>query len=175
MASSTVSLALLLVFFMFSFSEAKEFLVGSWEVSSSEPDRLNKWAESSRFQVGDYLVWKYDGKKESVLQVSRGDYLNCNTKSPIEEHKDGNTTVRLDRSGPFYFISGADGHCQKGQRLIVVVMSHRARSGFMGVTPAPSPMEMDGPAVAPTSGALGLKRDGYCLVVLASLLGLLLV
>ncbi|KAK9101763.1 hypothetical protein Sjap_019017 [Stephania japonica] len=173
MASSIVALPFVF-FFLFSFSDAKEFLVDSWEVSSSEPDHLNKWAESSRFQVGDYLVWKYDGKKDSVLQVSRGDYMNCNTKSPIEEHKDGNTTVRLDRSGPYFFISGADGHCQKGQRMIVVVMSHRVRRVFMGITPAPSPMEIDGPAVAPTSGAFRLNRDGYCLVVLASLLGLFL-
>ncbi|KAL7239253.1 hypothetical protein ACSBR2_005200 [Camellia fascicularis] len=41
----------------------------------------------------------------------------------MAEHKDDNTKVKLNRSGPFYFISGEEGHCDKGQKLIVVVMS----------------------------------------------------
>lgn len=90
-----------------------------------------------------------------MLQVSKKDYETCNTSSPIAAHKDGNTKVKLERSGAYYFISGAEGHCQKGQKLIVVVMS--ARSQFMGVSPAPSPMEFEGPAVAPTSSCVSLK------------------
>ena len=100
-------------------------------------------------------VFKYDGEKDSVLQVTRGDYLNCNTSSPIEEYKDGNTKVKLNKPGPFYFISGTKGHCEKGQKLIVVVMSPRNR--YIGVSPAPSPAELEAPAVAPTSSASSLK------------------
>jgi hypothetical protein len=111
-------------------------------------------------------VWKYDGGKDSVLQVNKEDYANCNISNPIEEYKDGNTKVKLDRSGPFYFISGAKGHCEKGQKLTVVVISPRRR--YRGVSPAPSPAELEysgvspalspaeleqGPAVAPTSSA----------------------
>ncbi len=54
-----------------------------------------------------FSVWKYDGEKDSVLQVTRDGYLSCNTTSPIEEYKGGNNTVKLERSGPHYFISGA--------------------------------------------------------------------
>ncbi|KAL5558236.1 hypothetical protein UlMin_034447 [Ulmus minor] len=151
--------SLFLIFVLFSVSEAKEILIGgksdSWTIPSSQSQTLNQWAESTRFRVADTLVFKYDGEKDSVLQVTRGDYLNCNTSSPIEEYKDGNTKVKLNKPGPFYFISGTKGHCEKGQKLIVVVMSPRNR--YIGVSPAPSPAELEAPAVAPTSSASSLK------------------
>lgn len=83
------------------------------------------------------------------------DYVNCNTSNPITTYKDGNTKLLLDRSGPFYFISGAGGHCEKGQKLVVVVLSPRHR--YTGISPAPSPVQLEGPAVAPTSSATRLQ------------------
>ncbi|KAA8525583.1 hypothetical protein F0562_007438 [Nyssa sinensis] len=178
MASSprALSSAMVPLFFIFiSFSEAREFLIGgntdSWKIPSSESDSLNKWAESSRFLIGDSLVWKYDSNKDSVLQVTKRDYMSCNSSSPVEEYKDGNTKVKLDRSGPYYFISGSEGHCEKGQKLIVVVMSAR-HSRFVGISPAPSPVEFEGPAVAPTSSAASLK--GSLTVALGVLVGFVL-
>uniref|UniRef100_A0A803NMH9 Phytocyanin domain-containing protein n=1 Tax=Cannabis sativa TaxID=3483 RepID=A0A803NMH9_CANSA len=145
---SRSSLILLLLFsLVFTISEAKEILVGgnsdSWSIPTSNETQLNQWAGKSRFRIGDTLG------------------------EAIKEHKDGNTKVSLERAGPFYFISGAKGHCQKGQKLIVVVLSPR-RSRFFGVSPAPSPAEIDGPAVAPTSAATSSfgRRSGL-LVVLA--------
>ncbi|KAE8656638.1 Endomembrane protein 70 protein family [Hibiscus syriacus] len=115
-----------------TFTEAKEILVGgkpdAWKIPSSESDSLNKWAENSRFRIGDSL-----------------------------EYKDGNTKVKLDKSGPFYFISGAQGHCEQGQKLHVIVMSQKRR--YTGISPAPSPAEIEGPAVAPTSDAEGFKAS----------------
>ncbi|KAK8645252.1 hypothetical protein V6N13_119095 [Hibiscus sabdariffa] len=152
-----------LVFFLLflSFTEAKEFLVGgkpeAWKIPSSESDSLNKWAESSRFRIGDSLVWKYDGGKDSVLQVTKEAYTNCNISNPIAEYKDGNTKVKLDKSGPFFFISGAKGHCEQGQKLHVIVMSQKHR--YTGISPAPSPAEIEGPAIAPTSSATGFKAS----------------
>ena len=110
-------------------------------------------------------MWKYDGGKDSVLQVNRENYANCSTSNSIVEYNDGNTEVKLDRPGPFYFISGAKGHCEKGQKLIVVVLSPRNR--FMDISPAPSPAEFEGPAIAPTSGATALH--GGIMVVLGVL------
>lgn len=104
-------------------------------------------------------MWKYDGGKDSVLQVNKEDYANCNTSNPIQEYNDGNTKVKLDHPGPFYFISGAKGHCEKGQKVVVVVMSPKNR--YMGISPAPSPAELEeGPAVAPTSSATVLLQGG---------------
>ncbi|KAK6912492.1 Phytocyanin domain [Dillenia turbinata] len=155
------SLALMFLLFN-SFSEAKELLVGgssdAWKIpKSSQSYSLNDWAADHRFLTGDYLVWKYDSNEDSVLQVTRESYLKCNTSDPIAAYKDGNTKVKLDHSGPFYFISGAAGHCEKGQKLIVVVLSSRHR--LFAISPAPAPAEYDGPAVAPTSSATSLQSS----------------
>ncbi|URE21002.1 early nodulin-like protein [Musa troglodytarum] len=72
--------------------------------------------------------------------------------SPVAEHRDGATAVELHRSGAYYFISGAEGACEQGEKLIVVVMSER-HSLRGGLAPARGPTEFEGPAVAPTSGA----------------------
>ncbi|XVE53642.1 hypothetical protein DITRI_Ditri03aG0019400 [Diplodiscus trichospermus] len=166
--------SILLVSLFLTFAEARELLVGgkpnAWKIPSSQSESLNKWAGASRFQIGDSLVWNYDSTRDSVLQVSKTDYETCNTSSPIAVHKDGNTKVKLEKSGPYYFISGAEGHCQKGQKLILVVMA--ARSQLMGISPAPSPVAFDGPAVAPTSSAVILK-SGF-VGILGVLMGLAL-
>ncbi|KAM6577214.1 hypothetical protein CsatB_029051 [Cannabis sativa] len=166
--SSSSSSLILLFSLLFTISEAKEILVGgnsdSWSIPTSNQTQLNQWAGKNRFRIGDTLVWNYDGEKDSVLEVSKEDYEACNTGRAIKEHKDGNTKVSLDRAGPFYFISGAKGHCQKGQKLIVVVLSPR-RSRFFGISPAPSPADINGPAVAPTSAATSsFRRSGLDVV-----------
>lgn len=111
-------------------------------------------------------MWKYDGGKDSVLEVTKEDYVNCNTSNPIAVYKDGNTKVELDRPGPFYFVSGANGHCDKGQKMIVVVLSPRHR--YTSISPAPSPVEFESPAVAPTSSASSFR--GGLVVALGLLL-----
>ncbi|KDP33508.1 hypothetical protein JCGZ_07079 [Jatropha curcas] len=167
-----IPFSLVLITLMLGFSEAKDVLIGgktdAWKIPSSQSDSLNKWAETARFQIGDSLVWKYDSQKDSVLQVTREAYLSCNTSNPIEEYKDGNTKVKLDRSGPFYFISGAEGHCEKGQKIIVVVLSTRNRITAISPAPSPAEFEFEGPAVAPTSSATSLK--GSLVVALGILL-----
>ncbi|XP_027333371.1 early nodulin-like protein 1 [Abrus precatorius] len=163
------TLSLLVFFLLFGFSVAKETLVGgktdAWKIPSSQSDSLNQWAERSRFQVGDYLVWKYDGGKDSVIEVNREDYGNCSVSKPIKEYNDGNTKVKLEHPGPFYFISGAKGHCEKGQKLVVVVLTPRGRtnsaiSPTTSPSPSPSSAEFEGPAVAPspTSSATALPN-----------------
>ncbi|KAJ6732219.1 EARLY NODULIN-LIKE PROTEIN 3 [Salix purpurea] len=170
---SAVFSLVLMMSSLWGLSQAKDVLVGgktdAWKIPSSESDSLNKWAGNARFLIGDSLVWKYDGQKDSVLQVSKEAYAACNTTNPIEEYKDGNTKVKLDRSGPFYFISGAEGHCEKGQKIVVVVLSQKhARVG----APAPSPVEFQAPAVAPTSGASALKGGLMVALVGVLVLGL---
>ncbi|KAG5589020.1 hypothetical protein H5410_039534 [Solanum commersonii] len=144
---------------LLNFTEARDHLVGgktdSWKIPSSESDSLNRWAEKSRFLVRDSLVWKYDGAKDSVLEVSKRDYVTCNTSSPIAMHNDGNTKIVLEHSGAYYFISGVKGNCEQGQKLVVVTLSKRRYAN----APVPSPVEFDGPAIAPTSNAVSLKAS----------------
>ncbi|KAH9806365.1 hypothetical protein WN943_002968 [Citrus x changshan-huyou] len=143
MASSRFFITILaLTCFLFT-SEAKEILVGgkenSWSIPPS-PDFLNLWAEKTRFRIGDSLIFKFDGKTDSVLQVTRDDYNSCNKSKPIKEYKDGNTKIELSRSGAHYFISGTDGNCEKGEKLFVVVMSNKFKSSNAPASaPAPAP------------------------------------
>ncbi|XP_006284591.2 early nodulin-like protein 1 [Capsella rubella] len=159
MASSTsllVAIFFCISFLFFLSVDANEVTVGGksgdWKIPSSSSFSFNEWAQKSRFKVGDSIVFRYEAGKDSVLQVTREAYEKCNTTSPKASYSDGNTKVKLDQSGPVYFISGTEGHCQKGQKLRLVVVTPRD-SAF---SPAPSPSEFDGPAVAPTSGAATL-------------------
>ncbi|KAL7122307.1 hypothetical protein ACP275_01G037700 [Erythranthe tilingii] len=171
---------LLIVLFSVGFSEARDYLVGgkadAWKIPTSDSDSLNHWAQNSRFLIGDSLVWQYDAASDSVLQVTKRDYVTCNTSSPIETYTGGQTKVKLEQYGPHYFISGAQGHCEKGQKLIVVVISERHHR-HIEVSPAPSPAEFEGPAAAPApapaSGARSLS-GGLLTVVLGALLGLVM-
>lgn len=70
------------------------------------------------------MVAGFKYRKDSVMEVSETEYKRCNSTHPIFFSNTGNTIFSLERSGYFYFISGAAGHCDKGQRMIVKVMGH---------------------------------------------------
>ncbi|KAG2245188.1 hypothetical protein Bca52824_092947 [Brassica carinata] len=164
MARTTLVDSSCLFFFFLLFADlasCKEILVGgkpsAWKIPSSPSDSLNKWAESLRFHVGDSLVWKYDGEKDSVLQVTKEAYINCNTTNPAANYSNGDTKVKLDRSGPFFFISGTKSNCVEGEKLHIVVMSSRG-----GHTVVSSPLSsisstfscsLGAPAVPPATGS----------------------
>lgn len=115
-----------------------------------------------------FTVLNYDPKSDSVLQVNEEDYNNCNKAQPIKSYEDGVTKILLDRSGPFFFISGANGHCEKGQKLDVIVLSPKHSSSirvkFLAPTLAPAP--------APESESSGMKVEiiGGFIVMLASII-----
>ncbi|CAH8390354.1 unnamed protein product [Eruca vesicaria subsp. sativa] len=173
MASFSSPVAIIFSFvFLCSLAAANEVTVGGksgdWKIPPSASYSFTEWAQKARFKVGDFIVFRYEAGKDSVLQVTQGAYKSCNTTNPLATYTDGETKVKLDRSGPFYFISGADGHCEKGQKLSLVVVSPRHRA----LSPAPSPVEFeDGPAVAPAMTS-GSARLGGGFVVLGLLLGL---
>ncbi|KAK9673740.1 hypothetical protein RND81_12G185900 [Saponaria officinalis] len=102
----------------------------------SETETYNEWAEQNRFHIGDSIRFKYS--KDSVLQVDREAYGNCNGTSPISKFEDGNTVVEFDRSGFFYFISGKAGHCEAGQKMIIRVMVQSGVQHPPANAPSPS-------------------------------------
>ncbi|KAM7254573.1 hypothetical protein ACFE04_003953 [Oxalis oulophora] len=123
----------------------KQFEVGGsfrWrEPIANNSDMFSLWASRNRFQVGDTLSFKYEN--DSVLVVDKWDYYHCNTTDPIASFDNGETVIKLDRPGPFYFISAAIDHCKNGQRLLVEVL------GFhKSLSPVGSPLESE---VSPTS------------------------
>lgn len=158
-------------------SEAYEFTVGGaqgWTVpANSSANALNQWAEKSRFQIGDSVVFVYPPGQDSVLHVNQDDYNNCNDGSPIAKYVDGHTVFKFNQSGPFYFISGNKDNCHKNEKLVVVVMADRSNqtsragspppSGNNGTAPSPAPSGEESPpspagmAPAPASPT---KRNG---------------
>lgn len=115
-------------------------------------------------------VWNYDPEKDSVLGVTREAYLTCNTTEPMASYKNSSTVVILNHSGAYYFISGNSIYCQKGEKVIVVVMSER-HSLCKHLAPASAPESLTdfrAPTLAPTAGA----QDR--LVVAKVMLGLVL-
>ncbi|CAM0957939.1 unnamed protein product [Alopecurus aequalis] len=170
-------------------SEARDHIVGGanggWKVPAPS-DALSKWASASRFHVGDNLVFKFDAAADSVLEVTQDDYNRCSTASPIATYKASDATVPLPRSGLHYFVSGTPGSCDKGERVIVLVMSekHGRRRGSApapAAAPAQSPQAAGlvevpaaAPAPKPATGAAGRTAAGGSLL-LGALLGAVLV
>ncbi|KAB1211921.1 Early nodulin-like protein 1 [Morella rubra] len=189
MASVRIVLPILTLLLLLCICSAAptEFVVGgkanSW-TSPPSPESLNQWAEKTRFKVGDLLLFDFDPSTDSVLQVTKEDYLSCSKSHPIKEYKDGKTKVELGRPGPFYFLSKADGNCEKGQKLTVIVLSvghHRHSAPLAAPALAPSLLVSPEPTLSPlapppANGAFGV-RGGFTgiLVGIVSLMGMLLV
>ncbi|WOL00747.1 hypothetical protein Cni_G09460 [Canna indica] len=127
----------------------------------------SRWANINRFQVHDNLIFKYEKGNDSVLVVTEPSYSSCNVRNPIASYKDGSTTYRFNHSGPFFFISGAAGHCTQGQKLNVVVMAIRQPP------PAPSPHSGGPPGSTsppPSSSSTSLAASKFSLGVTALLM-----
>ncbi|XP_068658809.1 early nodulin-like protein 4 [Aristolochia californica] len=137
---------------------ASDFYVGGRDGWTLNPrENFNHWAARNRFQVNDSLVFKYKKEADSVLFVKKEDYDICNTKDPIVSFHDGNSVFKVDRSGPFFFISGAPGNCGKGQKLIVVVLAVRPKTGAPLLPSPPLPPQsspLPSPPLPPQSSPL---------------------
>ncbi|XP_062230055.1 early nodulin-like protein 12 [Phragmites australis] len=133
------------------------FVVGGeprgWRKPVPNEETYNHWAARNRFHVGDFLHFKYE-KNDSVLLVSRDDYKLCGAAKPTQRFDGGDTRFRLDHSGFLYFISGAPGHCDAGQRMTARVMAQSEGKAAPAEAPAMSPGEDDeGGSFGPGSGA----------------------
>ncbi|CAN8284086.1 unnamed protein product [Cochlearia groenlandica] len=141
MASSISILPLMFLLFatFYHIGEATRFLVGgsddAWKNAVTSPNNtLDHWSSASRFKVSDTLVFNFD-VKDWVLEVSKENYVSCNTTKPMEEYKDPKFEVKLNTSGPHYYISGT--HCPKGQKITIVVLSQLHKPPTP-TTPAPT-------------------------------------
>ncbi|XP_008803204.2 early nodulin-like protein 1 [Phoenix dactylifera] len=137
-----------------SMAAAAQFKVGGskgWAVPSPSAMSLNQWAEKTRFQIGDSLLFAYLPDQDSVLLVDANAYNSCDTSTFIDRFDDGNTVFTFTQSGPFYFISGNKENCQKNKKLAVVVMASRGNG--TSLAPSPSPVSSPSPP-APASGVV---------------------
>ncbi|CAN1836704.1 Early nodulin-like protein 1 [Linum perenne] len=127
-ASASFSMAmplLFLFFFFFNSASARVFKVGDdfgWQQPTTNTTTTNysQWATKHRFHVGDSLMFEY--KNDSVAEVDEWGYSHCNTSTSMVAFDNGNSSFKLEKPGPFYFISGNFSHCKHGQLLLVEVM-----------------------------------------------------
>ncbi|KAL8167305.1 hypothetical protein V2J09_008804 [Rumex salicifolius] len=157
MASQRAMVLLLFVgiFLRFRSSNAHKLDVGGkdgWVIHPSED--YSHWSSRLRFSVNDTLYFKYKKGQDSVLQVTREEYYKCNITSPILKMGSGSSYFKLARSGPYYFVSGVKDKCEKGQRLIVVVLSehhhHRSQSPSPAVHPPATSPSHSRPTISPS-------------------------
>lgn len=105
-----------------------------------------------------------------MLEVTENDYKICNKSKPLRSFNDGKTKIELSRSGPFYFVSGADGHCEKGQKVEIKVLSAKHSTPHHAISPSPAPSPFYAHAPAPAKSAAG-GRGRAVAVVAAALVG----
>ncbi|XP_049347344.1 early nodulin-like protein 2 [Solanum verrucosum] len=140
MAQQRHVVVLLVLACLFTSSYSSQYTVGGkdgWVLNPSVD--YNTWSQHMRFIINDSVLFKYKQGADSVLEVSKDDYDKCNTGNPIKKMEDGNSIFTLDRSGPFYFISGNKDNCDKGQKLQIIVISVRNQTPAPGVAPPTSP------------------------------------
>ncbi|KAM0917727.1 hypothetical protein ACQ4PT_009181 [Festuca glaucescens] len=125
-----------------------------WRQPAPGEETYNHWASRSRFHVGDLLYFRY-ARNDSVLVVTRDDYKLCRGDRPALRLDGGEEArFRLERSGSLYFISGAPGHCDAGQRLTVRVMAQHDDDASASPAEAPGGLSPGGRAGSTTPGAV---------------------
>ncbi|GMJ11442.1 hypothetical protein HRI_004813400 [Hibiscus trionum] len=142
-----------------SSSYCSTFYVGGKEGWVLQPkEKYNDWAGKQRFQINDILIFKYEKGSDSVLMVKKDDYYKCEGKQPLMEMSNGTSEFKFPHSGPFFFISGKEGHCSQGQKMITVVMAerHGAPSSHPPTAKPPGKSPYPGPiAYPPTAQSPG--------------------
>ncbi|PQQ01464.1 mavicyanin-like [Prunus yedoensis var. nudiflora] len=106
----------------------------------------NKWASTKDFHVGDTLMFAYNNQFHNVMQVSDQDFQSCNATSAFATYTSGSDTVTRKRPGHYYFLCGAPGHCQAGQKVDIKVTLPVPES--MIQSPSPSPYGSSSPSVS---------------------------
>jgi hypothetical protein len=93
-----------------------------------------------QFKIHVFILFTFPDFKyenDSVLVVNHTDYKECIVSNPITKFEDGNTILRIDRYGFFYFVSGQPGHCNAGQKLVIRVMVQSAEVHTPRAAPSP--------------------------------------
>ncbi|GLU12815.1 hypothetical protein SLE2022_294740 [Rubroshorea leprosula] len=79
------------------------------------------WTDSKKFHVGDILVFQYQMDLHNVMQVNSTAYKDCTKDGYIRLFTTGNDSLILSEVGNFWYICGVTDHCEKGQKLGIIV------------------------------------------------------
>ncbi|VVA38539.1 PREDICTED: mavicyanin [Prunus dulcis] len=125
----------------------------------------NKWALAKDFNVGDTLIFAYNNQFHTVMQVSDQDFQSCNA-SAISTYTSGSDTITLKRPGHYYFLCGAPGHCQNGQKVDIKVTLPVPKSSIPSPSPSPygfSPPSASHPEEISPSSTLNFSKLGFAI------------
>ncbi|KAG2261699.1 hypothetical protein Bca52824_068778 [Brassica carinata] len=123
MATTTRMFAVLVMVLMGCCCSAKIYKVGDSKGWTAKKGSYYEWARRKEFQVGDSLMFEYDGSVNDVTQVSsRLEYRFCNSLSPKAVYNTGHDVVTLTEPGYHFFISSNHSQCIAGQKLVVFVV-----------------------------------------------------
>ncbi|XP_055824822.1 blue copper protein-like [Solanum dulcamara] len=126
MAISIGKLVLVFIFLILSVEMpsclAKEYVVGDKRGWSPGVD-YHPWAYGKSFRVGDVLHFFYTPKVIDVASVDISSYALCDsTIKTFYKDNSGQTSITLEKSGPYYFISTNKEGCFTGLKLELHVL-----------------------------------------------------
>ncbi|KAM7531471.1 hypothetical protein LguiB_034881 [Lonicera macranthoides] len=142
----------------------------AWGIpTSSNPTVYAKWSKYHTFKIGDSLLFLYPPSQDSLIQVTEESYNSCNKTDPILYMNNGNSLFNITSQGGFYFTSGAEGHCQKSQKLHISVFSGNGSSSASSPSYNPSSLPASSPSYpnvfgtipAPPSSSSSLKMPVF--------------
>ncbi|OAY31709.1 stellacyanin [Manihot esculenta] len=86
------------------------------------------WANNKTFQIGDSVLFKWNGTHTATEVFSEEEYENC-TKTGIILATSG-VSVLLNANGTRYFVCSVGTHCEQGMKVEIKVGN--------GIAPPPS-------------------------------------
>lgn len=103
-------------------------------------------------------VFNYPAGDHNVFKVNGTDFHNCTIPNGQNALTTGNDAIVLAKPGRKWYICGKEGHCGKGQKLVITVMdmAPAANSPLPGGSPPPPPSAATKPGVSPQFGFLAL-------------------
>ncbi|XP_009762218.1 basic blue protein-like [Nicotiana tabacum] len=113
------AIKLVYIFFILSIvvpSFAKEYVVGGRKGWSPGVD-YHHWAYGKSFRIGDVLRFIYHPKLTDVASVDISSYALCDGVKTYTKDNSGRTSITLDNSGAYYFISTNQTRCSSGLKL----------------------------------------------------------
>ncbi|KAL1819639.1 hypothetical protein DCAR_0415940 [Daucus carota subsp. sativus] len=122
-----------------------------WIIPSS-PNVYSTWAASQTFAVGDTLVFNFTTGAHTAAQVTKAAYDACTITNPIAVWQTGPSSVKLNSSGPHYYICTIPSHCSLGQKVAITV-------GAAATSPASAPSPAATPTEAPAPGSTATPSD----------------
>ncbi|MBA0651612.1 hypothetical protein Goklo_018922 [Gossypium klotzschianum] len=101
-----------------------------------------------------HIGFEYNAQFHNVMRVTHPMYKACNASAPLATYTTGNDTINITTKGHHYFICGAPGHCQAGQKVDINVLrtSETAPTTAPEGSTAASVPSAGSPAPSPSSG-----------------------